>query len=211
MVKGQQRFDSKNNSEQRPNHNEGIKKRCITAPKKNGGGSAKIILNKLNMIKYNYKSWNSFTAIKALIKYEDDILMCSRVFNKNWKNAQYNEAFKDETFKTESIWINNMSIDGTRLSDLNVEYKRVSQNLYITTFMALGLFAFSHFTNSLFIWNGLIYVLLIVFGLVIYFIGQTIFSFSVESNGKKYSFDCRSMGNDIGLVKFVEELKKEIG
>jgi hypothetical protein len=162
-------------------------------------------------MKHNYKSWNSFSTIKALIKYEDDILMCSRVFNKNWKNAQYNEAFKDETFKTESIWINNMSIDGTRLSDLNIEYKRVSQNLYITTFMALGLFAFSHFTNSLFIWNGLIYVLLIVFGLVMYFIGQTIFSFSVESNGKKYSFDCRSMGNDIGLVKFVEELKKEIG
>lgn len=44
-----------------------------------------------------------------------------------------------------------------------------------------------------------------------YCIGQTIFSFSVESNGKKYSFVCRSMGNDIGLVKFVEELKKEIG
>jgi len=104
-----------------------------------------------------------------------------------------------------------MSIDGTRLSDLKVEYKRVTQNIFITTFMALGLFAFSHFTNSLFMFNGLIYILLIVWGIVIYFIGQTIFSFSVESDGKKYSFDCRSMGNDQGLVKFVEELKKEIG
>jgi len=162
-------------------------------------------------MKYNYKSWNSFTTIKALIKYEDDIFKCSRVFNKNWKNKEYNDAFKGETFKTESVWINNMSIDGTRLSDLNIEYKRVPQGLYITTFMALGLFAFSHFTNSLFIWNGLIYVLLILWGAVLYFKGQTIFSFSVESNRKKYSFDCRSMGNDIGLVKFVEELKKEIG
>jgi len=162
-------------------------------------------------MKHNYKSWNSFSTIKALIKYEDDIFMCSRVFNKNWKNKEYNEAFKDETFKTESIWINNMSIDGTRLSDLKVEYSRVPQNLYITAFMALGLFAFSHLTNSLFIWNGLIYVLLIVWGAILYFIGQTIFSFSVEANGKKYSFDCRSMGNDHELVKFVEDLKKEIG
>ena len=163
------------------------------------------------MIKYNYKSWNSFSTIKALIKYEDDIFMCSRVSNKNWKNKEYNDAFKDEPFKTESIWINNMSIDGTRLSDLKVEYKRVSQILYITSFIALGLFAFSYFTNSLFLFNGLIYVLSIVWGIVIYFIGQTIFSFSVESDGKKYYFDCRSMGNDQGLVKFVEELKKEIG
>ena len=162
-------------------------------------------------MKYNYKSWNSFSTIKAQIKYEDDVFMCSRVFNKNWKNTEYNDAFKGERFKTESIWINNMSIDGTRLCDLNIEYKRVPQNLYITTFMALGLFAFSHFTNSLFIWNGLINVLLIVWGAVLYFIWQTIFSFSVESNGKKYSFDCRSMGNDNGLVKFVEELKNEIG
>jgi len=162
-------------------------------------------------MKYNYKSWNSFSTIKAQIKYEDDIFKCSRVFNKNWKNKEYNNAFKDEPFKTESVWINNMSIDATRLSDLKVEYNRVTQNIFITTFIALGLFAFSYFTNSLFLFNGLIYVLLIVWGVVLYFIGQTIFSFSVESNGKKYSFDCRSMGNDQGLVKFVEELKKEIG
>jgi hypothetical protein len=77
--------------------------------------------------------------------------------------------------------------------------------------MALGLFAFSYFTNSLFLFNGLIYVLIIVGGIVLYFKGQTIFSCSVESDGKKYSFDCRSMGNDQGLVKFVDELKKEIG
>jgi hypothetical protein len=162
-------------------------------------------------MKYNYKSWNSFSTFKAQIKYEDDVLNCSRVFNKNWKNPEYNKAFKDESFKTESVWIDNMTIDGTRLSDLKVEYCRVSQNIFITAFIAIGLFAFSYFTNSLFLFNGLIYVFLIVYGIVMYFIGQTIFSFSVELEAKKYSFDCRSLGNDKGLVNFVEELKKEIG
>jgi hypothetical protein len=75
--------------------------------------------------------------------------------------------------------------------------------------MSLGLTLFSYYTNSLFIYNAIVYMIVFLWGAVLYFIGQTIFSFDVLSNidGKKYRFECRSIGNDIGLKSFVEKLK----
>ena len=162
-------------------------------------------------MKYNFKSWNSFTTFNSQIRLEDEVFRCSRVFNAQWKNEEYKRAFQDEAFDVTKIWVN-MSVDADRVSNLNVEFKRLPQNLYIMLVPAAVLFLFSHFTNSLFLFNTIIYLAVVLWGLILFIIGQTIVSFDVISiiNGKSYKFECRSIGNDKGLISFVQNLKDEL-
>jgi hypothetical protein len=73
-------------------------------------------------------------------------------------------------------------------------------------------FSYVYITNSLFLFNTVIYILIVLWGLILYIIGQTILSFDVKSNInlKSYKFECRSIGNDHGLLIFVQNLKKEL-
>lgn len=162
-------------------------------------------------MKYNYKSWNSFTTFNSQIRLEDDVFRCSRVFNSQWKNVEYKQAFQDEVFDVTKIWVN-LSVDADRISNLNVEFKRLPQNLYFMLGMAIAFFLFSHFTNSLFLLNSIIYIFVVLWGLILFIVGQTILSFDVESkiNGKSYKFECRSIGKDNGLIRFVQNLKDEL-
>ena len=162
-------------------------------------------------MKYNYKSWNAFTTFSSQIRLEDDVFRCSRVFNAQWKNEEYKKAFQDEVLDVTKLWVN-LSVDADRVSNLNVEFKRIPQNLYIMLGMAIVLFMFSYYTNSLFLLNTIIHLLIVLWGLILYIIGQTILTFNVKSNinSKSYKFECRSIGRDQGLIKFVHNLNEEL-
>jgi hypothetical protein len=162
-------------------------------------------------MKYIYKSWNSFTTLDSQIRLEDEFFRCNRVYNDQWKNKEYKKAFQDEIFDVSKIWVN-LSVEADRISNLKVDFRRAPQNLYIMLGMASVLFLFSHLTNSLYLFNTIIYFLVILSGLIFFILGQTIVSFDVKSiiNGKSYKFECRSLGNDKGLISFVQNLKDEL-
>ncbi len=162
-------------------------------------------------MKYIYKSWNSFTILDSQISFEDELFRCSRVFNSKWKNEEYKIAFQSESFDVTKMWVN-LSVDSDRISNLNVEFKRLPENLLMMLGISFVFFLFSYFTNSLFLFNTIIYLVIVLYGLILYIIGQTILSFDVKSNivEKSFKFECRSIGNDTGLIYFVDKIKNEL-
>lgn len=166
-------------------------------------------------MKYNFKSWNYFTFLYSQIRLEDEVFRCSRVYNAEWKNEEYKKAFQDEAFDVTNKWVN-MSVDAERVTNLNVEFKRLPQNHYslISLGMSAVLFlllqvADSYFTLSLLLLVSIISLAVLLWGLILWILGQTIVSFDVKSiiNGKSYKFECRSTGNDKGLISFVQNVK----
>jgi hypothetical protein len=151
--------------------------------------------------------------VDALLKVENGNLYCNRVNNAIFLDKTAISLFEKDGLIIKKVWIDDFNVSLTQIKNITIPgYSKSIAALIVGLVSCIGLTAFSFFTDSLYWWNGLFYLLIFFYFIFLFFKGKTSIKLSVSpiGNDKTYDFTIIAMGNAPNLTEFANELRNKI-
>ncbi len=151
--------------------------------------------------------------VDALLKLEDGTLHCNRVSNAIFMDKEAIGSFAKDGLIIKKVWIDDFNIKLSQIKNISIlGYSKSVAPLIIGLIFGIGLTAFSFFTDSLFWWNGAIYLLVFIYFVFLFLKGKTSIKLHVKptDSEKVYEFQITAIGNAPNLTEFAHELRNMI-
>jgi len=148
---------------------------------------------------------------KGYVKFENGIFVSDSVRHSLIFDKEAADLFSKDNIVLKKSLIKDFKISGDRIKRIYIEgFSYNLPSLIIGVLLPILMFGFSYITDSILIWNSLIYLFVFIFYILMFFRGKTsvkIYVSPTESE-KSYEFDIFGIGRCPQLIIFGENLNE---
>lgn len=148
---------------------------------------------------------------KGYAKFENGILVSNSIRHSLMFDKEAMNLFSKDNISLKKSIIKDFKISRDRIKRINIEgFSYNLPSLILGIVLPILMLGFSYLTDSIFIWNSLIYLFVFIFYTLMFFKGKTsvIIHISPLESEESYEFEIFGLGRCPQLIIFGENLKE---